>query len=204
MKALILVDIQNDFLPGGALPVPKGDEIIPVIQSLLKQPFDLVVATKDWHPQDHGSFAINHGKSPGEMIKLGNIDQILWPVHCVQDSHGSEFAKGWDTTKISKIVYKGTDKLIDSYSTFFDNGHQKSTGLDEYLRKHGVTDIFIAGVATDYCVKFSALDALHLGFKVHIITDGCRGIDLTPNASTNTLKELQAKGAILTTSKELG
>lgn len=200
MKALILVDIQNDFLPGGSLPVPKGNEIIPVVQRLLTFPFDLIIATKDWHPADHGSFAANHHKKPGEKIKLGKLDQILWPVHCVQGTAGAEFSPGWDTTKISKVFHKGTDKMIDSYSTFFDNGHIKSTGLEDYLRKQGVKDIYIAGLATDYCVKFSALDALNLGFNVHIITDACRGIDLQPNDSANTLKELQAKGAKLTTS----
>lgn len=203
MKALILIDIQNDFLPGGALPVPEGNEIIPIVQSLLKHPFELIIATKDWHPKEHSSFAVNQGKMPGEIVKLGNIEQVLWPVHCVQNTFGAEFAPGWDTNKISKIIYKGTDKSIDSYSSFFDNQHKQSTGLEDFLRKNNIQELFIAGLATDYCVKFSALDALNLGFQVHIISDACRGINISPEDSAKTLKDLQAKGAIITTSTEL-
>src|SRR4051812_17390226 len=121
MKTLILVDIQNDFLPGGSLPVDEGDKIIPIIKELVYLPFDLIIATKDWHPLDHSSFADNHGLRPGKHINVDGIDQILWPRHCVQNTWGAEFASGWDTTKVEKIVYKGIDPHIDSYSTFFDN-----------------------------------------------------------------------------------
>lgn len=203
MKALVLVDIQNDFLPGGAFPVKKGNEILPIIEKLVSLPFDVIVATQDWHPADHGSFAVNHGKKPGEKIMLGGIEQILWPVHCIQGTPGADFSPGWDTKKIAKIFFKGTDKMIDSYSTFFDNGHHKSTGLDKYLRQRGVKEIFLAGLATDYCVKWSALDALKLGFAVYVIVDACRGINLQPADTEKALNEMKAAGAILTTSREI-
>ena len=135
MKALIIVDLQNDFLPGGALPVPHGDEVIPLANELQRR-FDLVVATKDWHPPDHGSFAANHpGKKPGDRIILDGIEQILWPVHCVQNTHGAEFAASFDTSRIAHVFHKGIDPLIDSYSTFFDNAHRRHTGLADYLKK---------------------------------------------------------------------
>lgn len=202
LNALILVDIQNDFLPGGALAIPNGNEILPVIETLVKLPFDFIIATKDWHPEDHTSFATNHNKSPGSKIMLGNIEQILWPVHCVQETHGSEFAAGAYTAKISQVFHKGTDKSIDSYSTFFDNGRRKSTGLADYLKKHHIKELYIAGLATDYCVKYSVMDALHLGFKIFVITDACRGINIKSKDSDRALDEMQKAGAILTSSTE--
>lgn len=204
MKTLLLIDIQNDFLPGGALPVKEGEAILPIVNEIIHYPFDLIVATKDWHPTEHASFANNHeGKKPGDHINLGGIDQTLWPLHCVQGSWGSEFASGWDTTLVDKVVYKGTDPLIDSYSTFYDNGHRKSTGLENYLREKGVKEIFIAGLATDYCVKYSALDAIGLGFLPYIIVDACRGVDLNPNDSKKALTTLSEKGAMLISFKDL-
>ena len=203
MKALILVDIQNDFLPGGAFAVKNGDEILPIIEKLVSLPFDIIVATQDWHPADHGSFAVNHGKKVGEKTQLGGIEQILWPAHCIQDTLGAALSPGLDKKKIDQVFFKGTDKMIDSYSTFFDNSHQKSTGLDEYLRKYGVNEIYLAGLATDYCVKYSALDALELGFVVHVIVDACRGINLQPADTKNALNEMKTAGAKLTTSKEI-
>lgn len=200
--ALIIVDLQNDFLPGGALAVKEGDKIVPLIDELLNQKFDAKVATKDWHPRDHASFAPNHGKKPGDVIMLEGIEQILWPVHCVQGSKGSEFAPGWDTKKIEKIFYKGIDKTIDSYSTFFDNGHRRATGLADYLKSKKISDIYIAGLATDYCVKYSALDALHLGFNTNIITDACRGVNLKPSDTEQALKEMQEAGAHLVSLQE--
>ena len=163
MKALIVVDLQNDFLLGGALAVKDGNAIIPIIERLLHVPFDLKVASKDWHPHDHGSFAPIHGKNPGEHVILQGIDQILWPVHCVQGTHGADFGPNWDNRQIQKIIYKGTDKNIDSYSTFFDNEHLKATGLHEYLKERGIKDLYLAGLTTDYCIKFSVLDAIGLG-----------------------------------------
>ncbi len=203
MKALIIVDIQHDFMPGGALAVPKGDEVIPVINELIHYPFDLIVASKDWHPFDHGSFASTHGKKPGEHIQLAGLDQILWPVHCVQGTLGAEFAPGWDSTCLDKIVYKGTDVYIDSYSIFYDNGHRKSTGLELYLREKFVKDIFIAGLATDYCVKYSVLNALELGFHTYVITDACRGIDLQAGDSEEAFQMMYQGGAVLLSIKDL-
>lgn len=203
-KALILVDIQNDFLPGGALAVPEGDAIIPLVNEMIHYPFDLIVATKDWHPSDHGSFASNHeGMAAGDHIQLGGLDQILWPAHCVQGTWGSEFAPGWDLTQIDKVIYKGTDPLIDSYSTFFDNGHRKSTGLETYLREKGISEIFIAGVTTEYCVTYSALDALKLGFRAYVIADACRGVNLEPHDADIALSTLRRAGAVLLSFKDL-
>lgn len=195
MKGLVLVDIQNDFMPGGSLAVPGGVEIIPVVNQILKKPFDAIVATKDWHPHDHGSFAAIHGKNPGDAIELYGLKQILWPVHCVQGTHGAEFYPGWDVSKVQNIFHKGTDKNIDSYSTFFDNGHRKSTGLEHFLRLKKIQDVYIAGLATDYCVKYSVLDALHLGFNVFVVEDACRAVNLHPQDGIKALEEMKQMGA---------
>lgn len=204
MRALLLVDIQNDFLPGGSLPVKSGNHIVPIINEIIHYPFDVIVATKDWHPSDHASFASNHeGKKSGDHINLGGIDQILWPPHCVQGSLGAEFAPGWDTTEIDKIIYKGTDPFIDSYSAFYDNGHRKLTSLESYLREKGVNEIFIAGLTTDYCVKYSALDALKLGFHLYVIVDACQGINLNSDDSAKALALMREGGAILLSFKDL-
>lgn len=195
--ALILVDLQNDFFPGGSLAVNEGNEILPIIKRLLKCPFDYIIATKDWHPIDHGSFAINHGKQVGDHVLLEGVEQILWPVHCVQDTQGAEFASGWDTSKVQCIFYKGTDKDIDSYSTFFDNGRRKSTGLDKFLKEQGIQYIVIAGLATDYCIKYSVLDAIQLGFDTFVAVDGCRGVNLKSEDSKRALKMMEEAGANL-------
>ncbi|MHB0937546.1 MAG: bifunctional nicotinamidase/pyrazinamidase [Armatimonadota bacterium] len=203
MKALNVTDIQRDFVPGGSLAVPRGDEIIPVVNALMPH-FPLVVATKDWHPADHGSFATNHpGKQPGDMIELGGVPQILWPPHCVQHSHGAEYANGLDTSRIECILYKGTDPDIDSYSGFFDNGHRKSTGLHEYLQTQGVTDLYLVGLATDYCVLYTALDARHLGYHTVVITDGCRGLDIPPGNIERAYQQMREAGAVLMESAEV-
>ena len=203
MNALILVDLQNDFLPGGALPVPHGDKVIPLANELQRR-FDLVVATKDWHPPDHGSFAANHpGKKPGDRIILDGIEQILWPVHCVQNTHGAEFATAFDTSRVAHVFHKGTDPMIDSYSTFFDNAHRRHTGLAHYLEKRGVKNIYLMGLALDYCVKYSALDARQLGLKTHVIVDGCRGIELEPGDISRALDEMKRAGAVLLKSSDL-
>jgi len=165
MKTLILVDIQNDFLPGGALGVPDGDVIILIVNQL-QAVFPLVVATQDWHPANHGSFAANHpGKAVFQQFDLNGLPQTLWPVHCVQGTPGAELAPGLQRDRIAKIFPKGTDAGIDSYSGLFDNGHRKSTGLGEWLKDKGATEVYVCGLATDYCVKFTALDAAHMGFK---------------------------------------
>lgn len=176
-KALILVDVQNDFASDGALPVPEGQSVVPVI-NLLMPHFDHVIATKDWHPAGHASFASTQGKTPGEVISLSGIEQILWPDHCVQDTVGAEFIAGLNLDAIEHIIYKGTHLDIDSYSGFFDNQRRHATGLAEYLQQHAINDVYIAGLATDYCVKFTALDAVSLGFKTWVIKDACRGVDL--------------------------
>jgi nicotinamidase/pyrazinamidase len=203
MKALIIVDLQNDFLPDGALPVPLGDEVIPIANKLQRH-FRLVVATKDWHPPDHGSFAANHpGKKPGDRIILDGIEQVLWPVHCVQNTHGAEFAPAFDTSRIARVFHKGVDPLIDSYSTFFDNAHRRHTGLAHYLDKRGVKDIYLMGLALDYCVKYSALDARQLGLNTHVIVDGCRGIELELGDIDQALDEMKRASALLLKSSEL-
>lgn len=203
MKALLLIDIQNDFCPGGALEVKEGDQVIPVANQLMKS-FDMVIATKDWHPADHGSFAANHPwRKPGQVIELNGLEQILWPIHCVQHSFGSEFAPTLNTEPIETIFYKGTDPGIDSYSGFFDNGHRKATGLGDYLKEKGVKEVYVVGLATDYCVKFTALDALELGFSTYLVTDGCRGVNLQEGDVDKALAEMEAKGVNLVTSADL-
>lgn len=201
MKALVVVDIQNDFVPGGALPVPRGNEIVSSVNRL-QQLFELVVATQDWHPPNHGSFAVNHpSQKPGDKIMLNGLPQILWPVHCVQDSPGAAFVPGLDTSRFRSVFRKATDPGIDSYSGFFDNGHRKETGLREYLHQRGIQDVYIAGLATDYCVRFTAIDAVALGFKAYVIQDACRGMDLNPGDVDRALHEMRQAGVNLIHSK---
>jgi nicotinamidase/pyrazinamidase len=191
MNALILVDLQNDFCPGGALPVADGDSIIPLINTLQSK-FELIVATQDWHPPDHGSFAANHaGKKPGDEIELNGLPQILWPTHCVQHSHGAELVAALDQSRITKIFQKGTDPAIDSYSGFFDNGHRKSTGLGEWLTDRRVRSVSICGLATDYCVKFTALDARRLGLETSFLQDACRGVNLKAGDVESAIEEMR-------------
>ena len=202
-SALIIVDLQHDFLPGGALAVPRGAEVIPVANKLQRK-FDPVLATKDWHPPNHGSFAANHpGKKPGDRIILDGSEQILWPMHCVQNTRGAEFAPSFDTSRIAQIFHKGTERDIDSYSTFFDNAHRRHTGLAPYLEKRGIKDIYLMGLALDYCVKYSVLDARQLELNTHVILDGCRGIELEPGDVGRALEEMKRVGAILLKSSEL-
>jgi nicotinamidase/pyrazinamidase len=194
-RALVLVDLQNDFIPGGSLAVRDGDAVIPVANGVQKKAFDLIVATQDWHPRNHGSFASNHpGKHPGDMAELGGLAQVLWPDHCVQGSRGAEFHPVLDRARVTKVFRKGTDPEIDSYSTFFDNAHRKSTGLGEYLKEQNVTDVYLLGLATDYCVKYSALDAVHLGFKTHVVIDGCRGVELSAGDTQAAVDEMRTAG----------
>ncbi|HEY9722743.1 MAG TPA: bifunctional nicotinamidase/pyrazinamidase [Oscillatoriaceae cyanobacterium] len=194
MKALILVDIQNDFCPGGALAVNEGDRIVPLVNRLLPH-FDLVVATQDWHPAGHGSFASSHaGAKPGTLGELGGLPQVYWPDHCVQGSHGAAFHPELDARPIEAIFRKGTDPAIDSYSGFYDNGHKKSTGLAGYLKEKGVDEVYVVGLATDYCVKFTALDAAKLGFRTTVVEDACRGVELQPGDVAKALDALRAAG----------
>ena len=203
MKALILVDIQNDFLPGGALAVPEGDVIIPVANRL--QPiFPLVVATQDWHPANHGSFAANHpGRKVFEQIDVNGLPQTLWPMHCVQGTKGAELAAALNRERIAKVFPKGTDPTIDSYSGLFDNGHRKSTGLGEWLLARGVREVFVCGLATDYCVKFTALDATQMGFRTNLIEDASRGVNLKPDDVKNAIKGMKEAGIVVIRSTDL-
>lgn len=176
-SALIIVDLQHDFLPGGSLAVTDGDKIISVINSLQSK-FDLVIASQDWHPDDHMSFASNHdGKKPMDIIELNSAEQVLWPDHCVQGTRGAELSPDLDKNRIELIVRKGTNKQIDSYSAFFDNDHKKSTGLAGYLIEKGISKITLCGLAADFCVYFTAMDALNLGFEVEIAMHGTKPID---------------------------
>lgn len=198
-KALLMVDLQNDFCHGGSLAVPGGDEVIPLANQL-QETFDHVIATQDWHPHDHTSFAANHASySVGDVIEVEHIQQILWPVHCVQNTKGAEFHGDLHIDKIKKIFHKGTDKNIDSYSAFFDNAHLKSTGLVDYLREQQIDEVYIMGLATDYCVKFSALDAAHLGLKVYVIQDACRAVKLHEDDEAQAFAEMKAAGVTLIT-----
>ena len=195
MHALILVDIQNDFLPGGALEVKGGDQIIPYVNSIIDD-FDIVVATQDWHPGDHGSFASNHPeRNVGEVVKLEGLDQILWPDHCIQHSKGAEFSKDLNLSRLQMIFHKGTDPKIDSYSGLFDNGHLKSTGLGEYLKGAGVTNVTCVGLAADYCLKFTALDAVaKFGFRTHVPLEGTKAVNLHPDDFDRAVEEMRQAG----------
>jgi nicotinamidase/pyrazinamidase len=203
MKALLLVDIQNDFLPGGALAVNEGNTIIPIVNQLVTK-FDLVVATQDWHPTNHESFASNHsGGQVGQVIDLHGLTQVLWPDHCIQNTRGAEFSSELDTETVQKIFRKGTDPTVDSYSGFYDNDHRNDTGLGTYLREKEVDQLYVVGLATDYCVKFTALDAAALGFETTVITDAVRAVNLDPNDGNKALQEMKQSGVRLLQSNEI-
>ena len=194
MKALVLVDIQNDFLPGGALAVAGGDEIIAPANRLMGD-FEIVVATQDWHPPDHGSFAANHpGRTVFETVDLDGLPQTLWPVHCVRETPGAEFAPGLDVHRITRVFQKGTRPEVDSYSGFHDNGHRHSTGMADWLQARGVTHLTICGLATDYCVKFTALDAVREGFGVALALAACRGVNLVAGDVDHAIEEMREAG----------
>ncbi|MEM0997579.1 MAG: bifunctional nicotinamidase/pyrazinamidase [Bacteroidota bacterium] len=194
-SALILVDLQNDFLPGGALAVPQGDAVIPLANAIQKK-FSLVVMTQDFHPADHGSFAANHaGHDLYEVVDLHGLDQVLWPVHCVQDTPGAEFSAELDTRAVTRIFPKGTEATVDSYSGFFDNGRRQATGLGDFLRERSVETVYVLGLATDYCVKYTVLDALSLGFRTYLIEDASRGVGISPDDIPNAIREMTEAGA---------
>jgi nicotinamidase/pyrazinamidase len=203
MDGLILVDLQNDFMPGGALAVADGDATVPVANALAGR-FDTVVATRDWHPAHHGSFVTAHpGFAVGDLTTLGGLDQVVWPVHCVQDTPGAAFHDTLDMTQVNEVISKATDPDIDSYSAFFDNGHRRATGLEAYLRNRGVDRVYILGLATDYCVKYSALDALQLEFETYVVEDGCRGVELKPGDIDSAIREMRDAGVHMVGSGEL-
>ncbi len=176
--ALIVIDVQNDFCPGGALAVPEGDAIVPGINALMSEA-GAVILTQDWHPRRHSSFASSHsGAAPYELIDMPYGPQVLWPDHCVQGSGGAKFHADLNVDRADMIVRKGYRRDIDSYSAFFENDHVTPTGLDGYLRTRGITQLTMVGLATDFCVNFSAVDAAKLGFEVTVHMDLCRAIDL--------------------------
>ena len=194
LAALILVDLQNDFLPGGALAVKDGDQVIPIANQL-QSAFELVVATQDWHPSNHGSFAANHRDlQPGHKIELAGLEQILWPTHCVEGTWGADFAPTLQHDRWTQIFRKGTDPAIDSYSGFFDNGRRKATGLGEFLQTQGIHTVYVMGLATDYCVKYTAIDARRLGLNTCLVEDGCRGVELHPGDCHKAIQEMHAAG----------
>lgn len=200
--ALIVIDVQNDFCPGGALAVTEGDAVVPVANRLMQR-FDHVVLTQDWHPADHSSFAANNpGHDPFSLIDMPYGPQVLWPVHCVQGTPGAAFHSDLETDRASLIVRKGYRSEIDSYSAFFENDHTTTTGLAGYLRERTVEHLVMVGLATDFCVRFSAVDAAKLGFTVTLLEDGCRAIDLDGSlAAART--ELAEHGVIVRTSDDL-
>lgn len=203
MKALLLVDIQNDFLPGGALAVNQGNMIIPIINQLVLK-FDLIVATQDWHPANHESFASNHaGGQLGQVIDLHGLTQVLWPDHCIQNTRGAELSSELETERIQKVFRKGTDPTVDSYSGFYDNDYRNDTGLGTYLKKKEVDQLYVVGLATDYCVKFTALDAAALGFETTVITDAVRAVNLDPDDGNKALQVMKQSGVQLLRSNEI-
>jgi nicotinamidase/pyrazinamidase len=198
-KALLWIDVQNDFLPGGALAVPRGDEVIEVANRLARSgEHALVVATLDSHPPDHGSFASQHaGKRPYDQSELAGLPQTMWPDHCVEGTRGAALADGLDLSRLGPRVRKGTDRAIDSYSGFFDNARRKATGLDAVLREAGVDALDVVGLATDYCVKATVLDAIELGYRVRVFVEGVRAVDLAPGDGERALEAMRAAGAEL-------
>ena len=176
--ALLVIDLQNDFCPAGALEVAGGNEIVSDINQEMKK-YECVVLTQDWHPKGHSSFAISHeGKNPLDVVKMPYGDQILWPEHCIQGSKGAEFHCELDTDRASAVIRKGSNPLIDSYSAFFENDRRTATGLDGYFKTLGIEKIYLVGLATDFCVNYSAQDAAKLGYKVSVFEEMCRAIDL--------------------------
>jgi nicotinamidase/pyrazinamidase len=222
--ALLLIDIQKDFVSGGALAVPDGDSVIRVANQLMTYKgkiFDYVVASQDWHPPKHLSFASqHHGLNQGDVLDIDGVKQTLWPDHCVEGSNGSEFVKGLKLSFIDEIFKKGTSRNRDSYSAFFDNSlidgslsfaqltgksseYSGDTGLHAWLSGQGVGKLFVLGLATDYCVRFSVLDALRLGYDVTVVRDGCRSVEFKPGDGVQALQEMHRAGAKLTTSDQL-
>ncbi|GMQ24202.1 bifunctional nicotinamidase/pyrazinamidase [Algoriphagus sp. oki45] len=202
-EVLLIVDVQNDFIPGGALEVSGGDEIVPLINRL-QEKFDRVIATQDFHPADHGSFASEYeGKNPGEIVKLGGLDQVLWSDHCVQGTNGADFHPDLSQEKWEAVFQKGKNKLVDSYSGFFDNARRGDTGLGSYLKEKGVQKVYVCGLALDYCVKFTALDSNDLGFETFLIQDATRPVNLQPEDGEKAKEELQKAGVKIINSQDI-
>jgi nicotinamidase/pyrazinamidase len=203
MKALILVDLQNDLMPGGALAVPQGQAVIPLANQLQGY-FRVVVATQDWHPAGHCCFAANHaGKQPGDVILLRKQPQTLWPVHCVQNTRGAELASGLMLNRVNKVLRRGTAPEIDGRSGFFDAEHAQSTGLSSYLQDKNVTEVYVMGLATDCEVKFTALDAVALGFKAFLIEDACRARNVKPDDGARAIEEMKEAGVSIISTQQV-
>jgi len=191
MKALIVVDVQNDFFEGGALAVPQSNSIIPFVNQLINH-FDLVVFTQDWHPANHKSFASNHeGKNPFEVIDLHGIPQILWPSHCVQNTFGAQFKTEIEFPSNAIIIQKGTDTEVDSYSGFYDNQKRHATGLGDFLSKPRVTEVYVCGLATDYCVKYTTIDSVNEGITTYLVADATKAVNAQPNDYENAINEMK-------------
>jgi nicotinamidase/pyrazinamidase len=202
MDALLIIDVQNDFCPGGALEVPNGDAVVPILNKLIPR-FNHVLQTQDWHPQGHSSFASTHESiEPFDTIQMDYGEQVLWPDHCVQGSRGANFHPKLNTTESELIIRKGFRRNIDSYSAFFENDQQTPTGLTGYLNERGIDHLYIAGLATDFCVKWSVLDGLKQGFKVTVITDAVRGIDIEGSVEA-AWSEMKKAGAQTIESQQL-
>lgn len=200
--ALLLVDLQNDFCAGGSLAVPDGDSTIAIANEMIahcKVRGALIVATQDWHLANHGSFASVQGTEPYTLGELDGYPQIWWPDHCVQNTPGAELHPLLNSKEVDAVFHKGENLLIDSYSAFYDNGHRQKTELDAWLSARGIAELIVLGLATDYCVKFTVLDALELGYKVTVITDGCRGVNINSQDSLMAFQDMSAAGATLTT-----
>ena len=196
--ALLVIDVQNDFCPGGALAVADGDAVVGAANDLMPR-FDVVVATRDWHPPDHCSFASRHpGAALYDTVSVAGIAQTLWPDHCVQGSDGAALHPALDRSGIHLILHKGTRSNLDSYSAFVENDRRSTTGLAGYLRELAVQQVTLCGLATDYCVLYSALDAARLGFRVSVIADACRGVDLPDGNVGRALARMQAAGVAVT------
>lgn len=206
-SALLLIDLQNDFCLGGALAVQDGDAVIGVANQAMaacQSQGLLVAASQDWHPQSHGSFAENAGTEPWSMGELDGLPQRWWPVHCVQGQHGAEFHPQLDSQKIDYVVCKGQNVAIDSYSAFFDNAHRAATSLHQWLQQQQVQRLVVMGLATDYCVKFTVLDALALGYEVALLAEGCRGVNINPYDSQDAIAQMQQAGARIVTLVDVG
>lgn len=202
-KALLVIDLQRDFCPGGSLAVDRGDSIVPAVNAAAAA-FPKVVATGDWHPPGHVSFASSHpGKKELETVSLGGEDQRLWPDHCLAGSRGAEFHPDFNLTPVNLILHKGTSIDLDSYSAFFENDHKTATGLQGYLNDLGIEELYISGLATDYCVFYTVMDALALGFKVKIIREAVAGVDYPPGSADRALGEMEIKGAVITKLEEI-
>lgn len=200
--ALLIIDVQNDFCPGGALAVADGDAVVPVINRV-QGGFETVVLTQDWHPADHSSFAVNHpGAAPFSVVEMPYGPQVLWPAHCVQSSAGAALREDLETERSNLLIRKGFRAGIDSYSAFFENDHVTVTGLAGYLRERGIDAVTLAGLATDFCVRFSAVDAAKLGFRVRLIEDACRAIDLDGSLA-EAMAEMSGHGVEMIRSTDL-